>query len=329
MIDWVFLRASARPMMWEYTASNLNITFDPRYQAYGYNAPVNKKLIPPRFAKLTENIKTMNNLTGQFLEQFEKEEFKYVISPFTDQGEDLIIREYLSPEVTIDDTNSKRIDLNILYKHLGKYDWVAVGMLLSNVEISDKTVLGKSYFYTRNNTTQKLINLSADNHPLDHDTISSVTYAVFRKTKNPNIVICVLNPYLMTTRGMEMGVLNKKHRFSILNTQNSTIETFLLKPYIKNGILINETTIFAKDSIEFEEYGSSIFTLNNGVIPKFDRKIYTNLEYTDFGTSIKINLNKKIGYLKLDYDVGSIINNCNQVEKAGIHTVEYTIIKDE
>lgn len=328
MIDWIFMRASSRPLMWEYAASNLNITLNPKYQAYGFNAPVNRKLIPPRFAKLTESIRTLDNLKGQYLEQFEKEEFKYVISPFTNDGEDLVIREYLSPEVTIDDTNSKVINLNTLYALLNKHEWVAVGMLLSNVEINDKTILGKSYFYTRDENSQRLINLSASNSPLDHDTISGVTYAIFRKTKNSNIVICVLNPYLMTTRGLEVGVLNKRHRFSILNTQNSSIENFLLKPYIKNGILINENTIFAKDTIEFEEYGESIFRLNTGVIPKFNRKIITNFKYRDLDNSIEISLNKNMGYLRLEYDVGSIINNCNEVSKAGIHTIEYTIIKD-
>jgi len=156
MKNWAFLWSSKRQPVWESTLYNLNIDVGSSKTVTRFGGtflpPVNisdavKKTIDPYFS----------NHSGQILEQFENEAFKFVIEKnYTNQSPKecpLIIKLHMFLDLGIDEYNCKPINLNKVEKYLEDNEWVALGFFINGndtLKYEDRAnTLSKSTWYTR------------------------------------------------------------------------------------------------------------------------------------------------------------------------------------
>lgn len=323
MIDWIFFWSSKRPLVWEETTNNMNMST--RHLIGQYNAPVNIAGVPSLYHG--ENI--VKSLNGSILDQFEAEEFKYVIArnPGKYNEEDrLIIKKHLFPDVAINETNSKTIGLDYLNDLLDTYGWIAIGQVFSNVELNANEGVARSIYYTRDPDTLQIINLSGENQPINHTYLPAITYVVFHKTKNKNCIFAILNPNLVAIPHMDDGIMDDTHRMGVIDAFDDSINNFLLTPVIKDGTVVGDS-IFVEGEFQILQYQESTYYHRYGEPMRFPVEIETNLEYEVVGDIIRVNPTKPAGYIRLRYDVDSMINSYIKNSEGGIHTVEYKIFR--
>lgn len=321
MLDWVFMWASRRPFLWDNVTNNMNLALTEEYALPSQYFPANIKSVSPSHLERVPNSEALN---GQILDQFEAESFKYVIESTYDQK--LLIKENMQVQVLTNESNSRKIDLDEVGGYLEKYKWVALGVVLSNIEISDKTVVAKSFYYTRDPKTLQIINLSGDNQPLDHDHLPVITYVVFKRTSDDTVYTAVVNPNLISIANIETGILGN-HRVSTLNTFEDGIESFFTKPKIVGARLIGDNVIFAENDFQIYEYEGSGFFIRLGDRPSFRRTINTNFYIREEDGVLNVAINQAIGFISLEYDIDAMINTYDDRTTAGKHKVDFLVVR--
>jgi len=336
MINWAFTWSSRRAPAWENCNDAMNLAVGPEWVFGDYYLPVNTRYSgsPLKEFKDDERIKLLN---APAVDQFEAETFKYVIEEnrsgynleVADRVGHLILKEHATPDILLTEQNSRVIDLDEVYKYLQEYDWVALGIKFNNIEISDKTIMAKSFFYARDKDL-KLVNLSGQNQPYnDVSSIPAITYCVFKKTKNVGLVNCIVNPHLVSVPHMDSRVYGDKHHVFALDAFDSTIEDYFLKPTIvgSDTNIINNNVIFTNVQFQMLEYEASFYHIRNKSYIPFPRTIKTNLGVTTIGNVISINPTRHYGYISIEYDVDSMINSYGVASQVGKHKIEYTVIR--
>lgn len=335
MINWAFTWSSRRAPAWENCNDAMNLAVGPDWVFGDYYLPVNTRYSGSPLVNFADDPR-IKELNAPAIDQFESETFKYVIeenrSGFnldapTRVGQ-LILKEHLTLDVALTEQNSRVINLDEVYGYLQEYDWVALGIKFNNIEISNKTLMAKSFFYARDKSL-KLVNLSGENQPYnDVPSIPAITYCVFKKTKNPGLVNCIVNPHLVSVPHMDAKVYGN-HRVFALDAFDSTIEDYFLNPSIvgSDTKIINSNVIFTNVQFDIREYESSFyFTRYQSHIP-FPRTIKTNHKITTVGNVISVTPTAHYGYISIEYDVDAMINSYGQASKVGKHKIEYTVIR--
>lgn len=335
MINWAFTWSSRRAPAWENCNDAMNLAVGPEWVFGDYYLPVNTRYSGSPLVNFADDPR-IKELNAPAIDQFESETFKYVIeenrSGFnldapTRVGQ-LILKEHLTLDVALTEQNSRVINLDEVYGYLQEYDWVALGIKFNNIEISNKTLMAKSFFYARDKSL-KLVNLSGENQPYnDVPSIPAITYCVFKKTKNPGLVNCIVNPHLVSVPHMDAKVYGN-HRVFALDAFDSTIEDYFLNPSIvgSDTKIINGNVIFTNVQFDIREYESSFyFTRYQSHIP-FPRTIKTNHKITTVGNVISVTPTAHYGYISIEYDVDAMINSYGQASKVGKHKIEYTVIR--
>jgi hypothetical protein len=321
MIDWVFIWSSRRAYIWDNVTNNINLALDDRYALPDRYFPAHIKNVVETYRDLVPN---KENMRGQLLDQFEAESFKYIMDATHDQK--LLIKENLQIKVLTNETNSRIIDLDEVGMYLEKYKWVALGVVLSNVEISDKTLVAKSFYYTRDPETLQIINLSGDNQPYEHTHLPVITYSVFKKTSDPSIYISVMNPNLISLANIETAVLGN-HRVTTFNGFEDGVDTFFTKPTIIGARVMNNSVIFAENDFEIHEFVNSAFHQRTGKIPTFPKIVETNFYVNHHNDVMKVMINQPIGYISITYDIDGLINNYDDRTTAGKHKVDFMVVR--
>ena len=334
MINWAFIWASRRPPIWENCTDVMNLAIGDKWSFNGLYMPVNSGRSSLANIVKDERIHT---LKAPILEQFESESFKYVIETNnsgmnTEVGESrgqLILKEYLTPSVSLNPENSRVINLDEVYGYLEKYSWVALGTPLSNIAMNKKTLMAKSYYYARDDDFN-VINLSGDNNPIDGlASIATVTYCVFKRTKNKELVICVLNPHLVSMPSIDSNVYDNSHHVFSMDAYDATVEEYFLVPRIEGSgaYMVNRNTIFTTSQFTIHEYEGGTYFGKYGRAIKFDREIKTNLTIKVKDGKIHVDPTRHFGYITLEYNIDSIINRYDRTATAGKYKIEFIVAK--
>lgn len=336
MINWAFTWSSRRAPAWENCNDAMNLAVGPEWVFGEAYLPVNTRYTgsPLKQFKNDERIKLLN---APAVDQFEAEVFKYVIEENKSAynldapsriGE-LILKEHATLDVGLTEQNSRVINLDEVYGYLQKYDWVALGIKFNNIEISDKTLMAKSFFYARDESL-KLVNISGKNQPYnDVPSIPAITYCVFKRTKNPGLVSCIVNPHLVSVPHMDSKVYNDKHNVFALDAFDATIEDYFLNPTVlgSDTNVINGNVIFTNVQFQLLEYEASFHFIRNQSYIPFPRTIKSNQTISTIGNVITVNPTRHYGYISIEYDVDAMINSYGLASKVGKHKIEYTIIR--
>jgi len=334
MINWAFIWASRRPPLWENCTDVMNLAVGDEWTFQGWYVPVNTGLHPlPKMG----NDDRLKKLRAPILDQFESESFKYVIdvnnSGMNVEGNQsyghLVLKEHLMPNVSLTAENSRVINLDEVYSYLENHSWVALGIPLSNIAITNQTLMAKSYYYTRDKDLN-VINLSGDNQPLDGlNSIATVTYCVFKKTKNNDLVTCILNPHLVSIPNLDAEMIGEKHFVYTLDAYDSTIEDYFLAPRIEgNGVhTINKNIIFASTQFVIHDYENGMHFIKHGEKIRFNREVKSNLSIKVKEDRIMVDPTRHFGYISIEYDVDGMINRYDHANRAGKHKIEFIVAK--
>lgn len=321
MMDWVFIWSSRRAYIWDNVTNNINLALSERFALQDRYFPAHIKNVVDVYRDLVPN---KEELHGQLLDQFEAESFKYIIE--TTHDDKLLIKENLQVKVLTNTSNSRVIDLDEVSKYLEKYPWVALGVVLSNVEISDKTIVAKSFYYTRDQNTLKIINLSGENQPLEHTHLPVITYAVFKKTSDPSVYLSIVNPNLISLTNIETTTLGK-HRVTTVNGFEEGVDSFFIKPAVVGARLINNSTIFAENDFEIHEFIEGGFYQRLSKKPCFPKTVSSNFYIKHSNDTLKVMINQAIGYISINYDVDGLINNYDDRRSGGKHKIDFLVIR--
>ncbi len=322
MIDWVFIWSSRRAFIWDNVTNNINLALTEKYALPDRYFPAHIKNVVETYRDLVPNKEA---LRGQLLDQFEAESFKYIVEATHDDK--LIIKENLQIKLLTNETNSRIIDLDEVGMYLEKYPWVGLGVIMSNVEITDKTLVAKSFYYARDPNTLQIINLSGDNQPLEHTHLPVITYGVFKKTSDPSIYTAIMNPHLISLANIETAVLGH-HRVTTLNGFEDGVDTFFIKPKVVGARLLNnDSMIFAENDFEIHEFVECAFNQRTGKIPAFPKTIESNFFISHAHGVMKVMINQPIGYISITYDMDALINNYDDRTKAGKHRVDFLVVR--
>jgi hypothetical protein len=336
MINWAFTWSSRRAPAWENCNDAMNLAVGPEWVFGEAYLPVNTRYTgsPLKRFKDDERIKLLN---APAVDQFEAEVFKYVIEENkSDYNLDvpsrtgqLILKEHTTLNVALTEQNSRVINLDEVYGYLQEYDWVALGIKFNNIEISDKSIMAKSFFYARDKSL-KLVNLSGENQPYnDVPSIPAITYCVFKRTKNRGFVSCIVNPHLVSVPHMDSKIYDNKHNVFALDAFDATIEDYFLNPTILGSDInvINGNVIFTNVQFQLLEYEAGFHFIRNQSYIPFPRTIKSNHKIATVGNVITVTPTAHYGYISIEYDVDAMINSYGLASKVGKHKIEYTIIR--
>jgi hypothetical protein len=321
MIDWIFIWASRRAYIWDNITNNINLAMSEKYALPERYFPAHIKNVVEVYQDLVPN---KDSLRGQVLDQFEAESFKYIIESTHDDK--LRIKENLQVKLLTNETNSRIIDLDEVGSYLEKYKWVGLGVILSNVEISDKTIIAKSFYYTRDPETLQIINLSGDNQPLEHTHLPVITYAVFKKTTDPSVYITVVNPNLISIANIETAVLGN-HRVTTFNGFEYGVDSFFFRARVVGARLINDNIIFVENDFEIHEFVEGGFYQRLAKKPAFPKVVSSNFNIQHSHDVIKVMINQPIGFISIEYDVDGLINNYDDRKVAGKHKIDFLVVR--
>ncbi len=321
MIDWIFIWASRRAYIWDNITNNINLALNEKYALPERYFPAHIKNVVEVYQDLVPN---KDALHGQLLDQFEAESFKYVME--TTPENTLLIKENLQVKLLTNETNSRIINLDDVVHWLDRYPWVGLGVVLSNIEISDKTVVAKSFYYARDPETLQIINLSGNNQPLEHTHLPVITYAVFKRTADPSVCISVVNPNLISIANIETAVLGR-HRVTTFNGFEYGADAFFLRPRVVGARLINDTTIFAENDFEIHEFIEGGFYQRLGKRPEFPKVVSSNFNIQRAHDVIKVMINQPIGFVSIEYTIDGLINNYDDRKVAGKHKIDFLVIR--
>jgi hypothetical protein len=321
MIDWIFIWASRRAYIWDNITNNINLALNEKYALPERYFPAHIKNVVEVYQDLVPN---KDALHGQLLDQFEAESFKYVME--TTSENTLLIKENLQVKLLTNETNSRIINLDDVVHWLDRYPWVGLGVVLSNIEISDKTIVAKSFYYARDPETLQIMNLSGDNQPLEHTHLPVITYAVFKRTADPSVCISVVNPNLISIANIETAVLGR-HRVTTFNGFEYGADAFFLRPRVVGARLINDTTIFAENDFEIHEFIEGGFYQRLGKRPEFPKVVSSNFNIQHAHDVIKVMINQPIGFISIEYTIDGLINNYDDRKVAGKHKIDFLVIR--
>ena len=327
MNKWLISWSSKRPPAWESVMMNMNQALNSDMTMttgnLNWHVPVHVDEIPGHLRKPEHN-----TLRGQLLDQFENEAFKYVLAE-NNSGElndhQLIIRDHLTEGKFIVPEGSRYINLDKVEKFLQNYEWVSLGYLLEDITVgyNNRSIpLSLSIYYTRDRDNN-IINVETKEKICEFNKIHVVTYANFRKLKDPGINVITLNPHLVSGSG-DNGNVNG-HMWASLDTYDSGFDDYLLDPKINNAILINKT-IFAKDEFSINLYEKSLMFLSTLELPDFPVELETNLKYSVKKNIYNFKLDKEVGYIRFKIHIGDLNKKYNDITTSGISFIEYTVV---
>jgi hypothetical protein len=355
MKNWIFVWHPKSVLEWNNVNRNLNTVVDfkefidqhipnkdlqEKILSYGKGyadsfdlciAP-NKFDIPKAIRDMSPLVdKTADRLNGQILDTFEEETFKYVIEKNTTKDRSkghYIIKEHLMPTQLADKTCAKFIDLDVIAKHLEKNLWVALGSFfdMRRDENKDKlNILSSSFLYTRSNEDHMIKNLSGGRHPKPDRYVTCINYLVFKKLKDEDIIVCYFNPNLISApRRVEM-IENERHTVHAFY-YSKDIYDFLLKPRVRNGIVVNGNIFTKDDTLKIELHGDSEYKYLYRHTPKIPYKIHTNLDYEVRYNVAHIKVNGP-GYFVIEYDIETFTKYNIVRKNAATYRIEYTVFK--
>ncbi len=328
MINWMFIWSSKRPPVWESTLQNMNVALsssDYLEGAQTWYPPVNYKEIPGKYLKDSHK-----KLKGQLLDQFENEAFKFVIeSNKSEVNPDhaLIIKPHLYPDVGLNNTLCKTLDLDLIYSYFKNYQWVSLGLFFTGTpKYEERAIsLAKSSLYGRN-FDNKLVDLETGIHYPEYDYLSCVTYINFRQLKDPNIIVATLNPHLVSVPHLEDGFSNK-HVYMTLDTYDTSLKEYLIQPSFDNCKIV-DNHIFVKKNTKFKInlYNHSLLNLKYDKKPKFPVDVNSPLQYEQNQNEYSFTTNKDVSYIQFKIQTGSLNDKYNNVETAGYTNLEYIVI---
>lgn len=348
-IDWVFVWENKRNASWDNASKNLNVVVD--FERFLKNnnqkehienmvkqsgaadhldisIPANRKHVPEIF----KSIPLSQKLDGQILDQFENESFKYVLQKHQEsrynQTHELVIKEHLYPNIALDDTNCKTLDLDHINKLLEDNEWVGLGTFFDKPqnEFDKLNAIASSVYFTRDKDTLKVKNLSrVKQFNPRADYLSCITYVIFKKLKDKNIIVGMLNPNLISLTHF-VDVMTENHLVSTVSSFGD-LGDYFLRPKIISGVEIGNKTIFSENGcVKIEMCGLSPYKYMHGRKPDFDYEIKTNLKYQIEDDVITVDV-KKNGYLIVEYDVGNIFEYDFDKRKLERERVEFTLFK--
>ena len=346
MSNWVFIWENSRPKKWENVNTNLNMVIDFEHfidthsgvsaknmiqsvmktDHLDYSVPANHESIPDQFKK----IPVASKLDGHILDQFENESFKYVVQKHEqsqyNENDELVLKEHLYPNVALNETNCKTLNLSRIENMLETHSWVALGTFFEQLQKNfDKlNILADSVFYARDKDTNKILNLSRKKQPnpkLKH--LPCVTYAVFKKLVDTDIIICVLNPNLVSYTHFN-NMSTPKHTLSTISDINK-VRDYFFKPKIISGVKIGENNIFSNNGVvEIEMCGDCGYKYMHNNKPNFPYRINTNMEYTIKDDIITIDVSKN-GYISIEYEFDSMLEYNFDRRKSKKTKIEYLL----
>jgi len=336
LIDWTFIWSTKRPPIWEAVATNMNNIFwdsdriPERYKQYVL--PVNNSDVP------AEHHALLAGLSAPVLNQFENESFKFVVQPNSgmsqyNRQDQLVLKEHMFPDMMLSDDNCKTLNLDRIYELINQYEWIALGLMFSNssedIRLSKRNTVASSVLYTRDKDTLDIVYLDTDNQPDNTlSVLAGVTYIVFQKLTDPEIVLGVLNPHLVSLAPFDASIMQEKHRISIIDGYELTIKQYLLEPKISQGKLIAGDTIFAKDGkVVIDLFLNSTFCNKYNCTPDIPFAVESNLPFEISNNRIIIESNKTIGYVSIEFNVGDMTDTYRAIKKLfGKTNIDFKII---
>lgn len=333
MTNWFFMHTEPDyKTVWKTVYQNMNICMGGLSEEdYDYVLPVNSKLIPRKYIDqfYDEYGHIFNILNGQVIDQFDKEEFKYVLAHNKsdyNKDDELVLKVNLFPDILLNETNCKTINLSTVKETLEEYEWVAVGHVFSNVNhFNANEPVARANYYVRDTETLKLKLIGAENHPEEHTNISAITFAVFKKTKGEDTYIGFVNPNLVKYHNLLEGSVGDND----IRVLDSTLEDTILKPEISGGVIVGDS-IYSEDKIVFEFERNGIGAIDFRVGDKglqFPLDLKTNMEHEWDDNALTIFINRDYGYVKFLFDVDSMINDYSSMSMGGKHELSYKIFR--
>jgi len=291
-----------------------------------FSVPANIELTP----EMLQSLPIAKKLDGQLFDQFQNESYSYVLQKHVEskykQNDELVIKEHLYPNIALNETNCKTLNLDHIKKLLEDNSWVGLGTLfeVAQNEFDKLNILSSSVFLTRDKDTHKIVNLSKKRQPNPKAKyLSCVTYVVFKKLSDSNIILGILNPNLITLTHFT-NLETEKHKVTTLSNIGS-IEEYFLKPKIKKGVLVNENYLFPENGeIELELFGDSPYKYLYENTPRFPYTIKSNVEY-EIDQDIVIIKPRKNGYFVIEFVIDSMMKYDFDKKNSKTNKLEYVI----
>lgn len=330
MKDWIFYWSSKRSPIWESATFNMNVALDHPIEggiADGMYPHVHVDNIPVKY----HDVYDFSIFNGSWLDQFEQEAFKFVVqynNSAHNPQDHLVIKQHMYPDMSLNESNCKTINLDTLSDMLDKHSWVALGTIMSNAKVDKFEAVAISTFYTRDEDTLDIVRLSgSEDQPEQHKYLPVVTYCVFKRTADSNVITCVMNPNMMSLTHLineEVG----HHRISTIDNTEGSFESSILSPIISNGKLIGDTIFADENGVVLHEFEGSMMYLKYELLPNYPKVIFSNLEYTVDGNKITvIPDDTKLGYISIEYEVDSFMSNYVHINNKK-YIVQYKITKE-
>ena len=137
MKDWIFYWSSKRSPIWESATFNMNVALDHPIEggiADGMYPHVHVDNIPVKY----HDVYDFSIFNGSWLDQFEQEAFKFVVqynNSAHNPQDHLVIKQHMYPDMSLNESNCKTINLDTLSDMLDKHSWVALGTIMSNAKV--------------------------------------------------------------------------------------------------------------------------------------------------------------------------------------------------
>ena len=329
-MNWLFLWSTVRPPIWEATTENLNQGLNSSEYMIGLKQkwvpPINWKEIPGRL--LREDHK--KRLNGQMLNQFEGEEFKFVIEKNNSQvnpEDELVIKPHMFPTFALSHDKCKTLNLKKLKEYFKNYEWVALGFFFedsSDLEYNERAyALSSAILYARNGSN-KIVNIETGEMLDNYDHLHCNTYVVFRLLSDENYVVATVNPHLVSVPFLHNEFIGNDTIIT-MNTFNTSFDKYMIEPAFENCNVVNNT-IFANKNFNVNLYEDAWIYLRHSQIPNFPVKVETNLKYTSDKNKYTFEPKKGMGYIRFKVHTKSINKKYNNIEKAGYEILEYTVV---
>ena len=327
----MFVWSSRRPPMWEASIHNMNVaigtglTFN--FSGTEVIPSVNSDEMNPEFFKESHDI-----LNGQIISQFENEAFKFVIetnkTPM-DRDSQLMIKPYMLPDMGLNQFNCKPFNLDKINTYLETNEWVALGFFIngnSELEYEERAnTLAKSIYYTRKDG-QRLYDLDNDEYLPNNYRMNCVTYIVFRKLADPEIVIGTVNPHLISIPNMDSGQVDDNHNMCAMNAFDSDIAHFMINPVINHADVIDDIIVPTADEFEIHLFEKTMLKYLFNKVGEFPVEIKTNLEYTRIDN--KYTFKNRDGYIIFKIKTDDMMHKHTHPEQSGYYTLKYKIYGD-
>jgi len=331
MINWLFVWSSARPPVWEASLHNMNVAVgsDISYNFEGRDLipSVNKDEMGHRV-----NDPKFDTLNGQILSQFENEAFKFVVEQnhTSINGLDqLMVKPFMLPIMGLNKSNCKTLNLGEIYKYLETNEWVSLGFVINgddSIKYEERAnTLSKSTLLTRKDN-QRLFDLERDEYLPDNFRLNCVTYIVFRKLADSEIVICTLNPHLVSVPNLDTDKVDINNNVCVMNGFETDISRVMLDPRFINAKLYDDVIITDSEEFEIMLFEETLLNYAFGKVADFPVEVITNLPYTVIKN--KYTFKKQNGYIIFKIKTDDMTHKYSFPDSSGYFNLKYKVYGD-